>query len=387
MADEMLLKIVAFCLVFNYAFGSTLVLHGNVTQINFDDRYKPLECKIDTNVFSQNNITYGYGLFADCTAFIFDATNETAWQRIREKLNADFKASYLCYGNDFLVDLQFDRDSGLPFLFIMDKTTLIFKRVRFDSTLEENKFFYTIDSKIDQDEKLLSHGWSRRGGEEFYKPKTYGQAGTVTGNAISLIRQSEADFRVIFGLRKNDLNVEFRCMLSTTKSNGPPPIFIDYIPSSDWRSQILDQKNPKKGEDKPKAPEQYLEELGYLWIGCLLVTILAMAVAIVTGYIINRSRKAQVKLEVAVEALLASSCTNPEHQLRRSALLNQCGFAFVELNDTNITTGASLQDETTGIQTVNEYDVLAEQIRRVQAAPTPDKSDKSGSNSTQSSKR
>uniref|UniRef100_A0A914PUF5 Uncharacterized protein n=1 Tax=Panagrolaimus davidi TaxID=227884 RepID=A0A914PUF5_9BILA len=354
MADEMLLKIVAFCLVFNYAFGSTLVLRGNETQINFDNKYNPLECKLNTTVFSQNNITYGYGLFADCTAFIFDATNETAWQRIQEKLNADFKESYICYGNDFLVDLQFDRDSGLPFLFIMDKTFLIFKRVRFDSSLEEMKFYYTIDSKIDQDEKYLSH---------------------------------EVDFRVIFGLRKHDLNVEYRCMLSTSKSNGPPPIFIDYIPSSDWRSQILDQRNPKKGEDIPKTPEEYLEELGYLWIGCLLVTILAMAVAIITGYIINRSRKAQVKLEVAVEALLASSCTNPEHQLRRSALLNQCGFAFVELNDTNITTGASLQDETNGIQTVNEYDVLAEQIRRVQAAPTPDKSDKTVSNSTQSSKR
>uniref|UniRef100_A0A914XZT9 Uncharacterized protein n=1 Tax=Panagrolaimus superbus TaxID=310955 RepID=A0A914XZT9_9BILA len=169
-----------------------------------------------------------------------------------------------------------------------------------------------------------------------------------------------------------------------TKHHEFPPIYIDYISSADWRSEVLDSWNTKTYDFG--SEDWFLAKISYLWIICIGVTIFAVFIAIITGLVMNWARKAQIKLEVAVEALLASSCTNPEHQLRRSALLNACGFPSVELNDTNITTVGSLQDDTNGMQTVNEYDVLAEQIRRVQAAPTPEKSDKSASNSTQSSK-
>ena len=100
-----------------------------------------------------------------------------------------------------------------------------------------------------------------------------------------------------------------------------------------------------------------LESVDWLWIVTLCLCCLAVPIIVFTGFFINRTRLAKVKLEVAIEALLASSCENPEHQLRRSDLLNRCGYPSVEVTDTNIVTAASLQDENNGT-TLTEYGML-----------------------------
>uniref|UniRef100_A0AC34FZS8 Uncharacterized protein n=1 Tax=Panagrolaimus sp. ES5 TaxID=591445 RepID=A0AC34FZS8_9BILA len=362
--------------------------HGNVSELNFDIDNGAQRCATNTTFFSTKNISYAYGLFADCSVFIFDTADKASWGRIQKMLSEPLASNHICYGNDFILDLQFD-EAGTPSIFVLDKNYFVFSRVQMPSRLDENGGFYLLDSQINLLENGLTFG-NRRESSKFYQPSSYGIAGTVTGKAISLIWPTDSGYHINIGIREDNYATDFKCLIESPKHHQFPPIYIDYIPASDWRASVLDAWNTKA--DGQVTEDERLEKIAWLWIVCLSATIFAVFIAILTGLVMNWARKAQIKLEVAVEALLASSCTNLEHQLRRSALLNKCGFPSVELNDTNITTAnittaGSLQDDTNGMQTVNEYDVLAEQIRRVQAAQTPEKSDKSGTNSTQSSKR
>lgn len=116
-----------------------------------------------------------------------DTTNNIAWEKIKKRFKAALTSNTICYGNDFVVDLQFDGE-GTPIIYVMDKTHLIFKRVEMVATLEDNDGLYILDSTINQLEKGLI-GWTRRGDESLYQQDRYGHAGSVTGNAISLVRQ------------------------------------------------------------------------------------------------------------------------------------------------------------------------------------------------------
>uniref|UniRef100_A0A7E4W483 Glycoprotein n=1 Tax=Panagrellus redivivus TaxID=6233 RepID=A0A7E4W483_PANRE len=324
------------------------------------DGIKTDNCAFNPQTLIDRGIVYIYGITSNCVAFIFDVDDVETWEELMKDIAGANLAKSRCYGNDFTVDVQIDANTEAPVLFVMDKHHVVFHRERISTTLP-------FRIQIDFDYLLQMNEFEKRGSYDTYVKYAY--AGGINANTFGLTTLHDSGFYISVGVRNKDDVVEHECLAAIPESLKYPPALINFLSEEDWRSKTVSQYLGKTTTNK--KDDWYINRIKYLWIIAVCLSIIAIILVLLTGMGLNRTAKANVKLDVAIEALIASSCTNGEHQLKRSALLTKCGFPSVEVIDGQVPTGVSLQDDPNGYQSINEYDVLAEQIRRVQAAPEP----------------